>query len=108
MIPNLCECNLELLYPDRCSRDVVETSILLRERNFGEMEGKPITEYVNAANSAGYKKAYRFVPKGGESAEEVRKRAKCFLEVINELKIISKINKILCVTKPIMRIFHYN
>ena len=48
------------------------------------MEGKPITEYVNAANLAGYKKAYRFVPKGGESAEEVRKRAKCFLEVIDE------------------------
>ena len=55
------------------------------------MEGKPITEYVNAANSAGYKKAYRFVPKGGESAEEVRKRAKCFLEVIDELEIIGEI-----------------
>ena len=55
------------------------------------MEGKPITEYVNAANLAGYKRAYRFVPKGGESAEAVRKRAKCFLEVIDELKVISKI-----------------
>ena len=72
-----------------------ETSILLRERNFGEMEGRPITEYVNAANLAGYKKAYRFVPKGGESAEEVRKRAKCFLEVSDELKIISNINILL-------------
>ena len=72
------------------------------------MEGKPITEYVNAANLAGYKKAYRFVPKGGESAEEVRKRAKCFLEVIDELKVISKIRaEILCVIKPIMIIFHY-
>ena len=62
------------------------------------MEGKPITEYVNAANLAGYKKAYRFVPKGGESAEEVRKRAKCFLGVIDEFKIISKIkiSKYLC------------
>ena len=95
MIQNLCACNLELLYPDRCSSDVVETSILLRERNFGEMEGKPITEYVNAANLAGYKKAYRFVPKGGESAEEVRKRAKCFLEVIHELKMINKIKILL-------------
>ena len=55
------------------------------------MEGKPITEYVNAANLAGYKKAYRFVPKGGESAEEVRKRAKSFLEVIDEFQILTKI-----------------
>ena len=107
MIPFSFDCNLEILFADRCSSDVVETSILLRERNFGEMEGKPITEYVNAANSAGYKKAYRFVPKGGESAEEVRKRAKCFLEVIDELDIINKL-LYYCTTKPIMRIFHYN
>ena len=45
------------------------------------MEGKPITEYVNAANEAGIKKAYKFVPKGGESSTEVRERAKEFLKV---------------------------
>ena len=45
------------------------------------MEGKPITEYVNAANEAGIKKAYKFVPKGGESSAEVRERAKELLKV---------------------------
>ena len=45
------------------------------------MEGKPITEYVNAANEAGIKKAYKFVPKGGESSAQVRERAKELLKV---------------------------
>lgn len=47
------------------------------------MEGKPITEYVNAANAAGIKKAYKYVPKGGESSSAVRDRAKEFLKVLN-------------------------
>ena len=61
--------------------DIVQTDALIRERNFGVMEGKPITEYVNAANEAGIKKAYKFVPKGGESSAEVRERAKELLKV---------------------------
>ena len=61
--------------------DIVQTNVLIRERNFGVMEGKPITDYVNAANSAGIKKAYKFVPKGGESSGAVRDRAKEFLKV---------------------------
>lgn len=61
--------------------DIVQTNILIRERNFGVMEGKPITDYVNAANSAGIRKAYKFVPKGGESSDAVRQRAKEFLKV---------------------------
>ena len=46
------------------------------------MENKPISEYVKAANSAGFKKAYKFVPDGGESSKEVRERAKMFLKVV--------------------------
>ena len=73
----------DIIHPisDASFDDIVQTDALIRERNFGVMEGKPITEYVNAANEAGIKKAYKFVPKGGESSTEVRERAKEFLKV---------------------------
>ena len=66
---------------DRSSNNVIETNVLLRERNFGVLEDKPIADYVNAANSAGFKKVYKFVPEGGESASEVRQRVKVFMKV---------------------------
>ena len=82
-MPNFLECQCILLYLlDASFDEIVQTNILIRERNFGEMEGKPITEYVNAANAVGIKKAYKFVPKGGESSSEVRNRAKEFLKVL--------------------------
>ena len=58
------------------------------------MEGKPITDYVNAANSAGIKKAYKFVPMGSESSDAVRQRAKEFLKVVEE-----KVGKIAAKTR---------
>ena len=81
-MPNSLECLSILFYLlDASFDEIVQTNILIRERNFGEMEGKPITEYVNAANAVGIKKAYKFVPKGGESSSRVRDRAKEFLKV---------------------------
>ena len=78
------------------------------------MEGKPITDYVNAANSAGIKKAYKFVPKGGESSGAVRDRAKEFLKVAflivlllysnemtdNRSKLAPKLASINCMIDP--------
>ena len=81
-MPNPLECQYILFYLlDASFDEIVQTNILIRERNFGEMEGKPITEYVNAANAVGIKKAYKFVPKGGESSSAVRDRAKEFVKV---------------------------
>ena len=81
-MPNPLECQYILFYLlDASFDEIVQTNILIRERNFGEMEGKPITEYVNAANAVGIKKAYKFVPKGGESSSAVRNRAKEFVKV---------------------------
>ena len=55
--------------------------MLIRERSFGVMENKPLIEYANAAKEAGLKNAYLFVPDGGESAVQVRERAKIVLKV---------------------------
>ena len=61
--------------------DVVKMDILLRERNFGVMENKPLADYLKIAKSAGFKKPHQFTPEGGESALEVRQRVKKFMKV---------------------------
>ena len=61
----------------------VKRDILLREKKYGIMEDKPWSDLKSAANDAGFlgqAEEKRFVPTGGESDDEVFKRAKRFLE----------------------------
>ena len=70
-----------LFFSGQLEDGVVKMDILLRERNFGVMENKPLADYLKTAKSAGFKKPHQFTPEGGESALEVRQRVKNFMKV---------------------------
>ena len=70
-----------MFFSGQLEDDVVKMDILLRERNFGVMENKPLADYLKTAKSAGFKKPHQFTPEGGESAREVRQRVENFMKV---------------------------
>ncbi|CAL1544138.1 unnamed protein product [Lymnaea stagnalis] len=51
----------------------------LRERGFGYLEGKPLSEFKTALSEANVP-SESFTPEGGETMDEVKSRAKSFLE----------------------------
>ncbi|XP_027197302.2 fructose-2,6-bisphosphatase TIGAR-like [Dermatophagoides pteronyssinus] len=55
------------------------TDPLLRERSFGEIEGRPLKDLIAAAREAGLSTP-EYIAKGGESLVDVRKRVIRFLE----------------------------
>ena len=66
---------------------------LLRERNFGKLEGMDFVEYIDAAAKEGFSWV-DYTPEGGESMDDVKNRCVEFLEMI--FKIIDSSSK----TKP--------
>ena len=55
----------------------------LRERTFGCMEGKPVSDMVNAAKKAN-KSMLHYVAEGGETLNELKDRARSFFESLCE------------------------
>lgn len=53
---------------------------LIRERNFGQFEDKLVTEYEDECAAVNMKK-YEYTPKNGESRDQVKSRAKDFIQV---------------------------
>ena len=66
---------------------------LLRERNFGKLEGMGFVEYIDMAAKEGFSWV-DYTPEGGESMDDVKNRCVEFLEMI--FKIIDSSSK----TKP--------
>jgi len=58
-------------------RPSIILDVRLRERTFGCMEGKPVSEMVNAAKQA-QKSMLHYVAEGGETLNEFKNRAKNF------------------------------
>ena len=85
--------------PDENS-NIVQKNELIRERCFGAFELRPHKEFRAAAEKSGFdpKDLYNFVPEGGESLADVRKRGRQFLDLVlksNELtNIPSNINSV--------------
>jgi len=77
------------------------TDKLLRERNFGEAQGK-IKEWIIKQAKNSNKTLREYVPEGGESCHQVLNRWKCFsekmLNVILKEQTINKSYEILVVT----------
>ena len=70
--------------------NIVQKNELLRERCFGVFELRPHKEFRAAAKNSGFdqKDLYNFIPEGGESLADVRKRGRQFLDLVlksNEL-----------------------
>ena len=64
-------------------RLIIKRDILLRERGYGMMEDKPISDLKDAANKAGFFGAAgvnQYIPTGGESDEQVLERARKFVD----------------------------
>jgi len=77
------------VYSDESS-NVVQKNQFLRERCFGVFELRPHKEFRAAAEKSGFDitELYNFVPEGGESLADVRKRGRQFLDLVlksNEL-----------------------
>jgi len=73
--------------------NIVQKNELLRERCFGVFELRPHKEFRAAAEKSGFglKDLYNFVPEGGESLANLRKRGSQFLDLAlksNELNNI--------------------
>ena len=66
---NFCE--------SRRTKPVIRLDKRLRERTFGNMEGKPSIELINAARKA-HKSVVQFTADGGETLQDVKVRAKDF------------------------------
>ncbi|KAH7645939.1 phosphoglycerate mutase-like protein [Dermatophagoides farinae] len=77
-------CTILLSDDSKC----IITDPLIRERSFGEKEGRPLKELVAAARNAGLSTP-EYIAKGGESLADVQKRVIRFLQ-----------EKILLSTKP--------
>ncbi len=54
---------------------------LLRERAFGDMDGKTIAEFRRRAADAGFANAWDYTPDGGETIQDLRVRAGEFFRV---------------------------
>ena len=78
-------------------RLIIKHDALLRERGYGIMEDKPYSDLKDAANKAGFfgpDEENRYTPKGGESDEQVLKRAKRFVEnLCTDFRDVSKLSK---------------
>ncbi len=62
--------------------DKIQKEPRLRERSFGIMENKPVTEYMEMAKANNIKNSFRdFTPEGGETEEYVRQRGREFFQV---------------------------
>ncbi|MFN8389926.1 MAG: histidine phosphatase family protein [Bdellovibrionota bacterium] len=61
----------------------LETSHELRERSYGEFEGRPVHEYRSALAASGLQRE-EFVPLGGESVVQVEARVSKFLSDLRE------------------------
>jgi len=65
----------------------LRTDVALRERCFGECEGRPVPAFAEESK-AGYEaqgvaEQWMYTPEGGETVEEVNKRAESFWQVRN-------------------------
>ena len=53
----------------------------IKERSFGDYENQPVNEFENKAKEAGFSRWIDYVPENGESRDDVRNRAKNFINV---------------------------
>ena len=70
----------ENLHHDKKERNYAELS-LLRERNFGSLEGMDFVEYIGVAQKEGLS-WFDFTPEGAESLDDVKNRCVEFLRII--------------------------
>lgn len=76
--------------------DALKTSTLLRERAYGELEGKPVSDHIAICRDLGIHPT-QYKPIGGEGWAEVRARAASFLSELNKIIISEQPKNILVV-----------